>query len=392
MNADDFAEYLNQPTQLYRISWQELKSLAQQYPYCQNLHYLLAYKSQQENRKNKERHLQAAAVYSIDRAFLYQQFQRASQEEPVRQEHLEEEYLELTGLSSPPKAEIPPIEQLESSIEFIEPEREEEPLSIDLSSPKSSIPESASDNYIPLNELAEMDENKHKRPRDGNTDQPGAKKNVLFIEDLINPPKKEPKVEELVREPEQETPVEETPQLIKPLQEVEEVPQEEIEEIPVPPVEAVGLPSDEEGAEEGRKPEEIPLEITEESRPIAPVPKASFSSWLQRFRSPALSIRYNERKEEAPEEEKKVEPAKPPKPPKKKGKMPDPPKKPSTKAFAAKSFNDHDDLASETLAKIHERQGNYEAAIAMYQKLSLIFPEKSTFFAGKIENLKKLLP
>lgn len=46
---------------------------------------------------------------------------------------------------------------------------------------------------------------------------------------------------------------------------------------------------------------------------------------------------------------------------------------------------------SETLAKIYEMQGNYPKAIEAYEQLSLTNPEKRAFFASLIEKLKKNL-
>lgn len=43
---------------------------------------------------------------------------------------------------------------------------------------------------------------------------------------------------------------------------------------------------------------------------------------------------------------------------------------------------------SETLAKIFAIQGNYSKAISAYEQLCLIYPEKKTFFANQIEELK----
>ena len=56
---------------------------------------------------------------------------------------------------------------------------------------------------------------------------------------------------------------------------------------------------------------------------------------------------------------------------------------------AKKSSEDRDELVTETLAAIYTDQMLYHKAIASYKKLMLKFPEKSRYFADKIEQLEK---
>lgn len=57
--------------------------------------------------------------------------------------------------------------------------------------------------------------------------------------------------------------------------------------------------------------------------------------------------------------------------------------------MAMSSIRSEESLISEALADILSRQGKGDKAIDMYKKLSLRNPEKSSYFAQKIENLRK---
>lgn len=57
--------------------------------------------------------------------------------------------------------------------------------------------------------------------------------------------------------------------------------------------------------------------------------------------------------------------------------------------MAVNSIAKEDDLASESLAEIMVKQGKYDKAIEMYRKLSLRNPQKSVYFARKIEDINK---
>ncbi|MBP7273093.1 MAG: tetratricopeptide repeat-containing protein [Saprospiraceae bacterium] len=61
------------------------------------------------------------------------------------------------------------------------------------------------------------------------------------------------------------------------------------------------------------------------------------------------------------------------------------------KQLAKQSLQEDGDIATETLAQLLEKQGRWDKAIRMYEKLLLLFPEKSSFFATKIEVLSKKL-
>ena len=57
---------------------------------------------------------------------------------------------------------------------------------------------------------------------------------------------------------------------------------------------------------------------------------------------------------------------------------------------AKKSIVENNDIITETLAKVYAKQEHFEKAILAYQKLSLKYPQKSSYFADQIKVIKKI--
>lgn len=55
-----------------------------------------------------------------------------------------------------------------------------------------------------------------------------------------------------------------------------------------------------------------------------------------------------------------------------------------------KSVSENDEIITETLAMIYFEQKKYDKALEAFQKLSLKYPEKSIYFASRIEEIEKL--
>lgn len=397
MNARNFHEYIENPSQLYQISYQELKSLVLQYPYCQSLRILLLKKSKLENHKDYQRNLEIASTYSIDRDFLFNLIKEI-EAEPVATEDsflIEDEVLELKDLTKieediellevEDKSEVEELKQMSFTSQPSEIENpnadtfeydESEDFLENLLEDESIIANAASDEDFVTNiDDLSLTIDEIAPPIEGDL----APEDADIPNEPVQPQKEEieePKVTSII-----------DGDLINNLASFSEV----IENISIPKAESVD------------DSEVVPLEITnqealKDTPPIddaAPQPKSSFNSWLQQFESPILENRLDElmeiskkakerRKEQVQKMKDLAEATKVEKEKKDKIK-----KKPSQ--LAKESIREDDEIVSETLAMILESQGHIDRAIDMYERLSLQNPEKSSSFAAKIEELKSQL-
>ncbi|HYQ56779.1 MAG TPA: hypothetical protein VEP89_05465 [Draconibacterium sp.] len=65
-------------------------------------------------------------------------------------------------------------------------------------------------------------------------------------------------------------------------------------------------------------------------------------------------------------------------------------KEPGSSVVVEQSLEEDTELVTETLASIYFQQKNFEKALDAYHKLSLKYPEKSVYFAGRIKEIELL--
>ncbi|MEZ4953687.1 MAG: hypothetical protein R2825_08930 [Saprospiraceae bacterium] len=419
MNAANFHEYLKNPSMLHQVNYQELKSLSLQYPYAANLRYLMLVKSLMDNKREYDRNLVLASLSSVDRKKLHQLVMRYSLvTENADNYEIVEEFLELKDLSTLEEVlesgtaaseslrqqavpldtnsgleflndldEIDTDDRVADSLEEVGPIAEppvlEELLEEDVTE-KTPVGESTTEDSFLVQEATP-------EPEEESIDQ----REINDLEDLEIEESLDGLFEGAAQEP-------------KPADQIEEAVLDTIDGFPEIEKEADldEINTDEEGnspieetlEELGATPSPakgVPLEITNDdpftensiedldAQPT-PSPKSAFASYqkVQPHKSGLLGVDLEDLKMEIKGATPPVTKAIP---------TIEDYKEPEdvAKKVAASSLSEDNSIATETLAGILERQGHFDKAIKMYEKLSLQFPEKSSTFAAKIEKLRK---
>ncbi len=366
MNAENFAEYLKKPALLYQLSYEELKTLALQYPYSQNIQYLLLIKSKLDNHKDYDKNLARAAASMTDRTFLYRkikEFALAAVEEGELISN--EEILELRELSA---LEEDLLEKIPVNLSVADPPKHVE-NSLDLELPVPGDPHEEEDEddfdiHFPTPEMGEAvgDGDPEPQEQEVATGFRIGKQDILTISAFA-----------AVMETTWEKPSPPTPETI----EAPAVP------VVVPIADWTDALETVEGISEIL--EFVLPRYFAHIPPPAPLPKAAFRSWKRQLVHrpiipPSVNIS-DEPVEQQPVTLKDTVKATEKKKRKKKTKV---------REIAAASLEERKTVASETLAKLLENQGQYQKAIKMYEQLILSIPEKSGYFAEQIEKLKNL--
>ncbi len=337
MEAKTFISILKKPELLTDVSMANLESLSEQYPFSAILHTLLAKKVYQHTPSGADAQLSKTAVHALDRKRLYYILHGTADTTPTL---LSEEILQETIALEIPSETLTETVVTETIIEATEPmivvseENTTEELEVTAPIIKETIPQ-------------HTEEEKTVSAENLETLAPEALKEVIeTTEELIisepaeiSETKKEKKKKKKHKKKEKED-FDFNAQMsfnewLKKISKIK----------PVQPAQTDEADELEEQLQEGQYAAALVREIkTAEATQIPETPE----KW----------------KQPVGKEDKKIS------------------------VLAQKSVTQNDNTITETYAKILELQKKYPQAIAAYEKLRLKYPEKSSYFAARINDLK----
>ncbi len=329
MNAESYLELLKQHANLYQLPYEALKTLAMQYPYSQSLQLLFLIKSEMEEHPDRQSQLQKTALYAPDRRKLQRLMKELTEKQP------------LNGENFQLKEEFLELKDLSA----VAADLEKIALQIDTT---AVVPPAALIVEPPLTP-----------PKTIETSSP-----VVKEAPVLEFPKMVPSIVQPISPTVTESIVEQTP--------------------PLPPIEqpiAKSEPGENNPApsEAAASPPPTPV--------FKPLPKSAFSSWAKQTQPEPL-------KPDAPKwlDMRQLDEARE----RIKTKQDNNHGLASSEAevieFAQQSIQMKNTYVSETLAELLFNQEKYTKAVAVYERLILLFPEKSARFAARIDLIKNLLP
>lgn len=358
MNVDNFADYLAQPARLYQLPYQEIKNLVAEYPYSANLRLLLALKSKLENDPKFDQYIHQLAAHTTDRAHLKQL--------------IEEELHAITDLATEAeeRLELKALEELQDNlVKLPAKENQEEPPPL-----ASTIPPAFSlpvDSAPGLEEELAVDEPSWPEPAIETSAKIDSDSDPVLEQEALDPAAA---IEVVATDPsdddaKEDVLIDETPEEVDATEDGGvELDKDLIEDL-VALDESLALIGTRKAKREDKtvRPAPSPAPVKRREAP-APLPPTSFSSW-QRLPRENKRDRFRKLRQ--------------------KHQNPGSSSKMTARKIAKQSIKQAPGLVSETLARLLAEQGQHDKAIRMYQQLSLLFPEKSRYFAGIIKNLKQ---
>lgn len=414
MDTAHFPMYLWNESTLSNTSYQELTNLVLQFPYCQNLRYLLLSKSILDGQQDTKKIIQITSTYSIDRPFLYQLIQNNQHRSTLESEISELDFLELASLAPQP-IEIKPYQNaLETSqqsatfqesaaqypiADVFQSDNHDEDFPVILTE-NTAYPESEIIDFS--NEAIQTDDSEQYSTPNIVSEPVLESNHLAVIEDIDLPEVEKSNVQEPIENNNTDIAAEDKSvisldELFEGIDESDDLYDEEIMRFVADEATAKIISTENIVDEpitanfnDHSNANIIEFEIVQKSLPEPPLHEDigiagedSFINWLKNKKNKGVGFEYrmaidyqqiNQRqiREEAEENIKRKD---------KKGYG-------LVAEVVEKSIAESEEVISETLAGILALQGQKSKAIHMFERLSLLYPEKSSYFALKINKIK----